>query len=180
MSSRFERTGSETVYEGRLFSVRRDTFHHEDGGDAVREIVEHPGAVGVVVHDGERIWLVRQPREAVGTPDLLEIPAGKLDAEGEDPLQTAKRELAEEIGKQAEHWEPLGSFFTSPGFTDEEVHLFLATGVSDADEVPEVEENERIDIEVRPLAELDEIIAETRDSKTLIALMELRRRRSGA
>ena len=85
-------------------------------------------------------------------PDLLEIPAGKLDEEGEDPLETAKRELAEEIGKQAEHWEPLGAFYTSPGFTDEQLHLFLATGLSDVDERPEVHENERIDVEIRPLS----------------------------
>ena len=101
---------------------------------------------------------MRQPREAIGVPDLLEIPAGKLDVEGEDPLETAKRELAEEIGKQAEHWEPLGSFYTSPGFTDEEVHLFLATGLSDVDERPEVHENERIDVEIRPVADIDAIL----------------------
>jgi ADP-ribose pyrophosphatase len=178
MSSRFEPVGSETVYEGKFFSVRRATFRHEDGEEVQRELVVHPGAVGIVAHDGERIWLVRQPREAVGIPDLLEVPAGKLDEEGEEPLETAKRELAEEIGKQAEHWESLGSFFTSPGFTDEEVHLFLATGLSDVDETPEVEENERIDVEIRPLADLDDLIAESRDSKTLIGLLHLRARRA--
>jgi ADP-ribose pyrophosphatase len=175
MSSEFERIASETVYEGRFFSVRRDTFRHEDGEEAEREIVTHPGAVGIVAHDGERIWLVRQPREAVGVPDLLEIPAGKLDEEGEEPLDTAKRELAEEIGKQASDWEPLGSFFTSPGFTDEEVHLFLATGLRDVDK-PAVEEDERIELCVHPLSELDALIDGARDSKTLIGLYELRRR----
>jgi 8-oxo-dGTP pyrophosphatase MutT (NUDIX family) len=177
MSSRFERVSSETIYEGKLFAVRRARFRHEDGEEVEREIAVHPGAVGIVAHDGERIWLVRQPREAVGVPDLLEIPAGKLDEEGESPLDTARRELAEEIGKQAEEWEPLGSFFTSPGFADEEVHLFLATGLSDVDETPDVAESERIDVEVRPLAELDELIAESRDSKTLIGLLQLRARR---
>ena len=176
MSSRFEKTGSETIHEGGFFTVVRSTFRHEDGDEAEREIVTHPGAVGVVVLDGEDLWFVRQPREAVGVPDLLEIPAGKLDEEGEEPLETAKRELAEEIGKQAEHWEPLGSFYTSPGFTDEEIHLFLATGISDADETPEVEENERIDVEVRPLSELDAILGATKDSKTLIGLYRLRER----
>jgi 8-oxo-dGTP pyrophosphatase MutT (NUDIX family) len=173
MSSRFERTAVETRYEGKIFSVREETFRHEDGEDATREIVRHTGAVGVVCHDGERIWLVRQPREAVGVSDLLELPAGKLDVEGEEPLETAKRELAEEIGKQAEHWEPLGAFYTSPGFTNEQVHLFLATGISDADEQPEVEENERIDVEVRPLGDLDTLIAESTDSKTIIGLARL-------
>jgi ADP-ribose pyrophosphatase len=177
MSSRFERVASEVLHEGAFITLRRDTFRHEDGEEVVREIVSHPGAVGVVVLDDEqRLWLVRQPREAIGVPDLLEIPAGKLDEEGESPLEAGKRELAEEIGKRAEHWESLGSFFTSPGFADEEVHLYLATGVSDVDERPELEENERIHVETRPLGDLDAILEETKDSKTLIALLKLRAR----
>jgi ADP-ribose pyrophosphatase len=174
VSSHFEQIAAETVYEGRFVSLERRTFRHEDGSEVTRDIVIHPGAVGIVVLDGDRLWLVRQPREAVGVPDLLELPAGKLDEEGESPLETAKRELAEEIGKRAEHWEDLGSFYTSPGFTNEEVFLYLATGISDADEVPHVEEDERIDVEVRPLSDLDAILAETKDAKTLIGLMRLR------
>jgi ADP-ribose pyrophosphatase len=176
MSSRFERVGGETVYDGKFFKVRKDSFRHEDGEVVERELVEHTGAVGVVVLDGEQLWFVRQPREAIGVPDLLEIPAGKLDEEGEDPLETAKRELAEEIGKQAERWEPLGRYYSSPGFTDEEVHLFLATGISDVDARPAVAEDERIHVEVRPLAELDALIEESRDSKTIIGLAHLRAR----
>lgn len=177
MSSRFEATGSETIHEGRFFTVLRGRFRHEDGEEVEREIVTHPGAVGIVVlDDAEQLWLVRQPREALGSPDLLELPAGKLDEEGESPLDTAKRELAEEIGKQASRWEPLGSFYTSPGFADEEVHLFLATGISDVGERPQVDHDERIDVEVRPLADLDAILAETKDSKTLIGLYKLKER----
>jgi ADP-ribose pyrophosphatase len=176
VSSRFAQIAAETLYEGRFIALERRTYRHEDGEEVEREIVTHPGAVGVVVLDGEALWLVRQPREAVGSPDLLELPAGKLDAEGETPLDTAKRELAEEIGKRAEHWEDLGSFYTSPGFTSEEVFLYLATGISDADETPEVEEDERIDVEVRPLSDLDAILAETKDAKTLIGLLKLRAR----
>jgi 8-oxo-dGTP pyrophosphatase MutT (NUDIX family) len=176
VSSQFEQTSSETIHEGKFISVERRTYRHEDGEEATREVVTHPGAVGVVVLDGDQLWLVRQPREAVGVPDLLELPAGKLDEEGESPLDTAKRELAEEIGKQAEHWEDLGSFYTSPGFASEEVHLYLATGISDADEVPEVDENERIDVETRPLSEVDAILAETKDAKTLIGLYKLKDR----
>ena len=173
MSSKFDRIDTQTIFDGKFFGVERGTFRHEDGEIAERELVTHPGAVGVVVLDGDRLWLVRQPREAVGVPDLLEIVAGKLDEVGEDPLDTAKRELAEEIGKRAEHWESLGSFYTSPGFTDEQVHLFLATGLSDVDERPEVHENERIDVDVRPLAELEELIATSTDSKTIIGLARL-------
>jgi 8-oxo-dGTP pyrophosphatase MutT (NUDIX family) len=175
MSSRFERVGGETKYEGKIFTVVEETFRHEDGEDSTREIVRHQGAVGVVAHDGERIYLVRQPREAIGVPDLLEIPAGKLDVDGEEPLEAAKRELAEEIGKAAEHWELLHAFCTSAGFTDEECIVYLATGLSDAE--AEADEHERIDIETRPLAELDALIDEVRDAKTLIGLLELRRRR---
>jgi ADP-ribose pyrophosphatase len=179
VSSRFERTESETLYEGGFFTLHTETFRHEDGEQVKRDIVRHPGAVGVVVLDGDQLWLVRQPREAIGAPDFLEVPAGKLDEDGEAPLDTAKRELAEEIGKQADSWEELGPpFYTSPGFTDEKVYLYLATGISDVDEEPEIEHNERIDVEVRPLADLGAVLSETQDAKTLIALYRLRDRLS--
>jgi ADP-ribose pyrophosphatase len=177
MSSNFERLDSEILFDGKFIAVRRDTFRHEDGEIVKRELVTHPGAVGVVVlDDDQNLWFVRQPREAIGVPDLLEIPAGKLDVEGENPIEAARRELAEEIGKQAANWESLGAFHTSAGFADEIIHLFLATGISDADETPELDENERIDIELRPLSDLDAILSETTDSKTLIALYRLRDR----
>ena len=176
MSSEFERTGSKVVYEGKLAKVRMDTFRHEDGEEVEREIIGHQGAVAIVAHDEERLYLVRQPREAIGVPDLLEIPAGKLDVEDEPPLETAKRELAEEIGKAASEWETLSVYYSSAGFTDEQVHVFLATGLSDAH--AETDENERIEIVTHPLSELDALIDEVRDAKTLIGLLELRRRRS--
>lgn len=176
MSSQFERIATEKIYEGRFFDVELGTFRHEDGTEVKRENVTHPGAVGVVVLEDDQLWFVRQPREAVGIPDLLEIVAGKLDVEGEDPLEAAKRELAEEIGKQATEWESLGSFFTTPGFTNEEIRLYLARGISDVHERPEVEEDERIDVEVRPLSDLDEILKTNQDSKTLIALYRFRDR----
>ncbi len=177
MSSEFERTGSETVYEGKLADVTIETFRHEDGEEVSREIIRHQGAVAIVAHDGEQLYLVRQPREAVGVPDLLELPAGRLDVEGESPLETAKRELAEEIGKAAESWSPLAVYYSSAGFTDEEVHVFLATGLRDAS--AETEENERIEVVTHPLGELDALIDEVHDAKTLIGLLELRRRRAG-
>ena len=135
-------------------------------------IVEHPGAAGVVAHDGEQVYLVRQPREAVDDPGLLELPAGKLDEEGESPLDTAQRELAEEIGKGARTWQHLTSFYTSPGFTNEECHLFMATDLYD--ESSEGDEDERIEIVEVPLSRLDHTIRDCRDSKTLIGLLWLR------
>jgi 8-oxo-dGTP pyrophosphatase MutT (NUDIX family) len=174
MSSEFEQTGSQTLFDGKFFDVQRNTYRHEDGEEVQRDIVVHDGAVGVVAHDGEQIYLVRQPREAIGVPDLLEIPAGKLDEEGESPLDTAKRELAEEIGKAASDWEHLVSFYTSPGFTNEQCHLYLATGLSDAS--AEVQENERIEVCAYPLSDLDRLIDESKDSKTLVGLLLLRQR----
>jgi 8-oxo-dGTP pyrophosphatase MutT (NUDIX family) len=168
----FERTDSRTVWEGRIAKVRVDTIRFDDGEEAEREIVEHPGSVAVVAHDGERIFMVRQPREAVGEEALLEVPAGKLDEEGESPLETAKRELTEEIGKGAQSWERLTSFYTSPGFADEECILFLATDLYDEQADPA--ENERIEIVAAPLAELDDLIRDCRDAKTLAGLLWFR------
>jgi 8-oxo-dGTP pyrophosphatase MutT (NUDIX family) len=167
-----ERIASEQVYDGKIASVRVDEFRYADGKTAKREIVAHPGAVGIVAYDEEVVWLVRQPREPVGEEALLEVPAGKLDAEGESPLETAKRELAEEIGKAAGEWHVLKRFYTSPGFADEEVHLFLATGLSDAE--ADAEEEERIEIVPWPLDNLDAAIDECADSKSLIGLLLLR------
>jgi 8-oxo-dGTP pyrophosphatase MutT (NUDIX family) len=167
----FERLDSEVVWEGRIARVRVDRIRFDDGEEADREVVEHPGAVAVVAHDGERLFLVRQPREAVGDPGLLELPAGKLD-EGEDPLDTAKRELAEEIGKGARTWRRLTSFYTSPGFADEECHVYLATDLYD--DRADTEENERIEIVEVPLADLDRVIQECRDAKSLVGLLWFR------
>jgi ADP-ribose pyrophosphatase len=174
MSSRFERLTDRVAFEGAIVDVHEGTFRHEDGEEVTRQWVAHPGSVGIVAHDGERVWLVRQPREAIGVPDLLELPAGKLDEEGESPLECGRRELAEEIGKRADHWEHLKTYATSAGFTDEQCHIYLATGLHD--EPGQAIEGERIDIEARPLAELDALIAETTDATTLIGLLLLRER----
>ena len=168
----FERIGSETVWEGQIATVHVDRIRYDDGDEADRERVSHPGAVAVVAHDGERIFLVRQPREAVGEPALLELPAGKLDEEGEGPLETAKRELAEEIGKGAKTWRHLTSFYTSPGFVEEECHVYLATDLFD--HTADADEDERIEIVEHPLTELDAVIERCRDAKTLVGLLWFR------
>jgi ADP-ribose pyrophosphatase len=170
----FEPLGGETVYHGHFFDVRVERFRHPDGEEVTREIVRHRGAVGVVALDGEHIWLVRQPREAIGEPELLEIPAGRLDKDGEQPLEAAQRELAEEIGRGARSWEPLLSYYSSAGFTDERVHLFLATELFESS--ADSGENERIEIVRWPLGRLDAAIDESRDAKTLIGLLLLARR----
>jgi ADP-ribose pyrophosphatase len=164
-----ERIASETIWEGHIGTVRVDRFRYPDGDEADREIVAHPGAVAVVAHDGERLFMVRQPREAVGEPDLLELPAGKLDVDGEGPLETAQRELAEEIGKGAREWTHLKTFYTSPGFTDEVCHVYEATGLYE--QTAEADENERIEVVELPLAELDGLIERCADAKSLIGLL---------
>jgi 8-oxo-dGTP pyrophosphatase MutT (NUDIX family) len=168
----FERLDSKEIWSGKIASVRIDRVRYDDGEEAEREVVGHPGAVAVVAHDGEFVYLVAQPREPVNDPALLELPAGKLDEEGEGPLETGKRELAEEIGKGANTWKHLATFWGSPGFSNEEIHLYLATDLYD--QAAEVEENERIEINRVPLAELDQAIADCRDSKTLVGLLWLK------
>ena len=168
----FERLGGEEVWSGRIASVRVDRFRHEDGEEVSREIVSHPGAVAVLAHDGERLYVVVQPREAVGEPALVELPAGKLDEQREDALATAKRELAEEIGKGANSWRHMKTFYSSAGFSDEEIHVYLATDLYD--QSAETEENERIEIQTIPLDRLDEAIAACRDAKSLIGLLWFR------
>ena len=169
---RFDPAGSRSVYEGRIFSVVVERFRFADGTEAERDIVRHQGAAAVVAHDDTHVYLVRQPREAVGDPDFLEIPAGRLDQEGEAPLEAAQRELAEEVGKAAARWEPIRSYVSSAGFSDEVVHIFHATGLSDAQ--AETDEHERIEIVRWPLDDLDGALAATRDAKTIIGLYWLK------
>jgi 8-oxo-dGTP pyrophosphatase MutT (NUDIX family) len=175
----FEAIGSETKFEGRMIKAGVERYRHDDGAEFLREKVWHPGAAGVVALEQDFVWLTRQPREVAGAVASLEIPAGKLDVEGESPLETAKRELSEEIGQRAEHWEEIAAFYTSPGFSDERVWLYLATDLSD-DPASEPDPSERIEIVRWPLDRLDDAIAECEDSKTLIALLWLALRHLGA
>jgi ADP-ribose pyrophosphatase len=175
VSASFDRVGGEIKYEGRIATVSIERFRHADGEEVTREKVWHPGAVGILAHDETHVWLTRQPREVVNDGASLEIPAGKLDVRGEEPLDTAKRELGEEIGKRAARWEEIKVFYTSPGFSDERVWLYLATELSETAEASP-DEDERIEIVPWPLGELDDAIDECEDSKSLIALLWLARR----
>jgi 8-oxo-dGTP pyrophosphatase MutT (NUDIX family) len=173
-----ERIGSKTVYEGVIADVRVDEFRHEDSSTSEREVVVHPGAVAMIAHDERVLYMVRQPREAVGEEHLLELPAGKLDVEGESPLETGKRELAEEIGLQATEWRELKQIYTSPGFSDERVSIMVATGLSEAP--ADADEDERIEIVEVPLDDLDAAIDECEDAKSLVGLMLFREERRRA
>jgi len=129
----FRALKSETVYEGRVITLRRDTVAMPGGGDSVREVVHHPGAVAVLALDDDgNVVLLRQYRHPVGR-HLWELPAGLRDEDGEPPLETAKRELAEEVQLAAARWSLLLSVNNSPGFSDELVHVFLAEELSPVD-----------------------------------------------
>jgi ADP-ribose pyrophosphatase len=165
---------SERPWEGRLLAVRVDQVRLASGRTAGREVVEHPGAVGILAWDGSRVALVRQWRHAVGG-NLLEIPAGTLDP-GEQPLATARRELAEECAMSAESWVAGPSFFTAPGFCTERLSLFLASELSETSvEAPEDE-----DLELSWLTLPDALAAidsgEIADAKSIAGLLWLARR----
>jgi ADP-ribose pyrophosphatase len=169
---RLKKVGGKLVHRGPIASVRMETFQYEDGSRATRQVVVHPGAVCVIPHDGRVLYMIEQPREAVEEPALLELPAGKLDVPGETHLECAQRELVEEIGKAAGDWRELKSFYTSPGFANERVWLFLATELYDVRRQPSP--GERIEIVEIPLGELDDAISRCEDAKSLIGLMMLR------
>ena len=140
-----ERIGSKTVYEGKVASVRIDRFRYGDGSEA---------------------------REAVAEEATLELPAGKLDVPGEAPLDCARRELAEEVGLEASEWTELKRFYTSPGFAEEQVTVYLATGLRWVEHRPDPDE--RIEVAPWPLDDLDGAIAECDDAKSLIGMLVVR------
>jgi ADP-ribose diphosphatase len=166
--------GTEQLLEGKHVEVVSRRYRREDGTEVERQIVEHPGSVAILAHDEEFAYLVAQPREAVETDRLLEIPAGTLDIEGESELECAKRELAEEAELRAERWEVLQEIFPSPGFLTEKVTIFRATGLSPAS--GERDEDEEIEVVRLPLAEIDDALPEIRDAATVVALLILQRR----
>ncbi|WP_338835305.1 NUDIX hydrolase [Neomoorella thermoacetica] len=144
------RIASERIYEGRILNLRRDRVRLPDGHEASREVVEHPGAVAIIALDYDKnIYLVRQYRYPIERV-TLEIPAGKLDS-GEEPLTCAQRELAEEVGLAAAEWKPLLTFYSTPGFSNEIMHLFLATGLRSHRE--KADDDEFLEIVRVPLAE---------------------------
>ena len=154
-----------TLYEGPKFRVER----REE-----RDVVVHAPVAAILAVDGaDQLTLVRQYRVPVAA-SMLELPAGFIDA-GESPLEAARRELAEETGLHGGEWAEVAAFYTSSGFTDERVHLFLATGLEPGEASPT--EDEKLEVVRVPLAEVPGLIGTCDDAKTLIGLLLLVRDR---
>ena len=156
--------------KGKYISYRQDEVLLSNGNKATRDIVLHPGAVAIVaITPDKELILVRQYRYAVGE-ELLEIPAGKLEAD-EDPLLAAQRELSEETGYQADHWQLLTEYYSAVGFCNEKLYLYLASGLKESEAHPD--EDEIIRCEKIPFASamLKMQQGEVKDSKSLIGLL---------
>ncbi|MDO4539736.1 MAG: NUDIX hydrolase [Syntrophomonadaceae bacterium] len=175
MEQREIKIDSQEIYDGRILRLRVDEVELPNGRAGRREVVEHGEAVAVVALDeSQNIILIRQYRYATGQ-QLLEIPAGLMEA-GEEPLAAAQRELEEETGLCAKHWEQLSCFYSSPGFCDERIYLYLATGLYPGQENPD--EDEFIETVSFPLSRAAQMMqaGDLYDGKTItgIALAALR------
>jgi len=158
------------VYRGKILNLHLDRVTLPNGKEAQREVVKHPGAVAVVARDENgHIVLVKQYRYPV-QEIIWEIPAGKLE-QGEDPLLCAKRELAEETGLAAENWRHLSTFYTTPGFSDEIMYLYLAEGLKEQSQDPD--DDEFIEIKKFTGQEVRAMVTGNiiKDAKTLVGLL---------
>jgi ADP-ribose pyrophosphatase len=162
-TGRIKPDSSRTVYDGNLFDVTLESWvNHE------REIVEHPGAVAIVAVDREgQLTLVRQRREAA-RKELVELPAGTLE-EGESPLESAQRELEEETGLRGGTWREVVTFYTTPGFCRERMHLFFADDLQGGAASPA--EDEDLELIRWPVEEIASRLGEVEDAKTLVGLL---------
>ena len=162
---------SEMIYQGSIINLRKDKVSLDGEKTSFREIVEHKGGVGIaaITKEGKMV-LVKQYRKAAESA-LFEIPAGKLDKVGDDPISAARRELKEETGYKAENLTMLASFYTSVGFSNEMIYLFYASDLEPGEPCPD--ENENIQTFLFDIKELKEMIisGEICDAKTIIAIL---------
>ena len=180
MTSRFRKLSEERVYHGAIIDLAHARYAAPDGQEFERDIVRSYGAVAVVpVDDDGKVTLVRQFRAAI-EQDLLEIPAGKQDVSDEEPVETAKRELAEEVGLRADSYELLCRFYNSAGFCDELTWVYLATGLAPADLDRQGIEEAHMAIETFSLDDVLGLIArgEIIDAKTTVGLSLVLARRA--
>ncbi|MDV2884189.1 NUDIX hydrolase [Alkalihalophilus pseudofirmus] len=174
MNHLYEKTiKSNSIYSGKIIDLQVDEVELPNGKTSKREIIKHPGAVAILPITTEgKLILVRQFRKAL-EKTIIEIPAGKLDA-GEEPADCAKRELAEETGYVTDNLDFLLSFYTSPGFADELIYMYVATGLT-AGEVNR-DEDEFLDVIEVTLEEAEEMVQDERihDAKTAYAIQYMR------
>lgn len=181
MSGGFRQLDERLVHQGHVVSFAVGRFQGPDGETFERDIVHHPGAVSVVaVDDDGQVVLVRQYRAALDQ-FILELPAGKLDVDGEDPMVCAQRELVEEVGIEAAEWELLAAFHHSPGFCDELGRVYLARGLTAVADARQGIEEETMTIERWPLADAVRMVADgtVHDAKTCVGLLMARERLGG-
>jgi len=165
---------SKEIYKGRIIDLYLEEVKLPNGHTSTREIVKHPGAVAVIAITSEnKILMVEQYRKPLERT-IVEIPAGKLE-KGEEPITTAKRELEEETGYTCSDLKPLISFYTSPGFADELVHLFIAENLEKLTEAAELDEDEFVEVLEVTLEEAQEMMKSNRiyDAKTAYAVQYL-------
>lgn len=167
-----EQLSSEEIYHGRILDVLRDTVRLENGAEATREVIRHPGGACVVpLTDDGQVLMVRQFRYP-HRRETLEVPAGKLEY-GENPLECAIRELKEEVGGESEHLEPLGSLFPTPAYDEEVIYMYLARHIGSR-QAQSLDADEFLDVIQLPLEEAVQMVMDDRihDAKTQIALLK--------
>jgi ADP-ribose pyrophosphatase len=175
----FRLLGSRRLASGELLTFDREHLLAADGQVVRRDVIRHPGGVAIVAAEGEKVWLVSQ-RRAPFARHLLEIPAGKLDPTDRDPEAAARRELSEELGVVADEFGPLGTVYPSPGYSNEILHLFYATGLTHGERRPQGAEELAASVIEMPLVEALRSIEEGSicDAKTQVALLLWARRSS--
>jgi len=164
-------TSTERIFEGRIINLKVDTVTLPNGNTATRELVEHPGGVGVIAVDENRnVLMVTQYRKPFDEL-VLEIPAGKLNY-GEDPFECGKRELEEETGYTANKYEYLGEYYPTPGYCLEKISIYLATELVKTHQ--HLDEDEFLDVHTMKLDELFEMVMDNKikDAKTAIAILK--------
>lgn len=170
---------SEVIYEGRILTLRKDKVKLPDDNTSFREVVEHPGAVGVVaINHKNEVLMVCQYRKPVEEM-LWEIPAGKLD-KNENSLVCAKRELEEETGYKANQWEKIFSFYSTPGFSNEKMHLYACRDLVEGHVHPD--DDEFVEAQWFSYEVLMEKIqqGELRDGKTIVGLLAVKEKMAGS
>lgn len=163
--------GTEEIFDGRIINVRRDTVRLPDGNTATRELIAHPGGVAMAaVTDDGKMLMVRQYRIAAKKM-MLEVPAGKLEY-GEDPLECSVRELEEETGYQAANVVHLGEYYATPGYCEERINIYLATGLTKTQQ--HLDEGEFLSVEEMDIDELYEMVMNNQidDMKTAVAILK--------